>query len=560
MSADPRDKPGEPDTLTPSPDQPSPRSPSPDEGTAGTSFMGSGVEFSPPLLPQEGTMVLHYRVLGRLGFGGMGVILKALDTKLNRPVALKFLAPQLSRDQAALQRFYREAQAASALNHPNICTIHDVAEQDGQHFMVMELLEGATMREYMGNRPLPRDECMRLAIAIADALEAAHSRGILHRDIKPSNIFVTTLGLVKMLDFGLAKLLPRPLTETEPSGNPLTHAGAAMGTISYMSPEQARGETLDVRSDIFSFGAVLYEMSTGALPFRGQTSALVFDAILHYRPPHPMALNPDFPAGLDRIINRALEKDRGERYQTVGEMKAELRKLKEKMDSGLVPAATTLAQAEQERQRKRQRVRTLGAVLVALILLEVVVFQLLGLYRPSWQATVALTDAESYNRYLSKIENAAAADEALGLVAALRKLGREDQAFGALQHFLQKHPEAAEARVQYASWLVGKKKLDEATTEYEAVLKANPADVDSEIALARLNSWQKKYDEALARYDKILRDHPEHYDARVGKAFTLRWMGRKAEARPLLESAQREHPTDAEVAAALRTLNSSPPH
>ena len=522
--------------------------------------MGSGFELSPPLLPREGEMVLHYRVLDRLGFGGMGVILKALDTKLNRPVALKFLAPQLSRDQAALQRFNREAQASSALNHPNICTIHDVAEHGAYHFIVMELLEGTTLRERIAGRPLPREQCMNFAIAIAEALEAAHARGILHRDIKPSNIFVTTLDMVKVLDFGLAKLLPRPLTETEPSGNPLTHAGSAMGTISYMSPEQARGEALDVRSDIFSFGAVLYEMSTGVLPFRGQTSALVFDAILHYRPPHPMALNPDFPAGLERIINRALEKDHAERYQTVGEMKADLRKLKERMDSGLVPAATALAQAEQSRQRKRRRVRTLGAVLVALVLLEVVVFELLPLYRPSWQATVALTDAESYSRNLSRIEHAATANEALGLVAAMRKLGHEDQAFKALERFLQAHPGATEARIQYASWLVSRKRLDEATAAYQAVLKINPNDVDSEIAVARLNSWQKKYDEALAHYDKILQEYPNHYDARVGKAFTLLWMGRRKEARPLLESAQREHPTDAEVAAALRTFGSNLSH
>ncbi|HSA94080.1 MAG TPA: serine/threonine-protein kinase [Terriglobales bacterium] len=557
MPADPRNKPFDKDTLTPSPDQSSPPSSS-DEGTATTAFMGSGFEISPPLLPQAGEMVAHYLVLERLGFGGMGVILKAQDAKLNRSVALKFLAPQLSRDPAALQRFYREAQAASALNHPNICTIHDVAEQGPYHFIVMELLEGTTMREHIGSRPLPRDQCMNFTLAIADALEAAHSQGILHRDIKPSNIFVTTAGVVKVLDFGLAKLLPRPLTETEPSGNPLTHAGSAMGTISYMSPEQARGEALDVRSDIFSFGAVLYEMSTGALPFRGQTSALVFDAILHHRPPHPMSVNPDFPAGLERIINRALEKRRAERYQSISEMKADLRKLKERMDSGLVSAATALAQAEQERKRKRRRMQALGAVLLVLVLAEVLVFELLPLYRPSWQATVASTDAATYDRYLKGIEDAATADQALGLVTALSKLGREEQAYQALQGFLQAHPGATEARIRYASWLVGKKRLDEATAQYEAVLKANPADVETEITIARLNSWQKKYAEALVGYDRILRQDPDHYDARVGKAFTLLWMGRRNEARPLLESALREHPDDTEVGAALRTFNAEP--
>lgn len=560
MPANPYDKPGEKETLTPSPEAASPSAPSPDEGASTTAFMGSDVDLSPSLLPQEGEMVLHYRVLERLGLGGMGVILKAQDTKLNRLVALKFLAPQLSRDPAVLQRFYREAQAASALNHPNICTIHDFAEQNGQHFMVMELLEGKTMREYIGDRLLPRNECMRLAIAVADALEAAHARGILHRDIKPSNIFLTTLGVVKVLDFGLAKVLSPSWAETGPSGDPLTRAGAAIGTISFMSPEQARGETLDVRSDIFSFGAVLYEMSTGVQPFRGQTSALVFDDILHRHPPHPMALNPDFPAGLDRIISRALEKDRNVRYQTIADMKADLLKLKERMDSGVVPAAAALAQAELERHHKRQRLQTLGAFVAILVLLEVVAFQLLELYRPSWQAVLASTDSENYNRYLSRVENAATTDEALGLVAALRKLSQEDQAFGALHRFLQRHPEAREAHIQYGRWLVGKKRFYEATTEYEAVLKINPTDVDAEIVLARLNSWQKKYAEGLRHYNKVLQQYPNNYDARVGKAFTLLWMGRKDEARPLLESAQREDPGDTEVAAALRTFDSNPSH
>ena len=240
-------------------------------------------------------------------------------------------------------------------------------------------------------------------------------------------------------------------------------------------------------------------MITGVQPFRGQTSAVVFDAILHSRPPHPMQLNPDFPSGLDRIINRALEKNRKDRYSSLREMKADLLKLKEKMEAGLVPAAATLAQAERERHRQRRRMLTLGSVSLVLVLLEIMVFQLIQMYRPSWQATVASTDAENFLRYLDKIERAKTADEALGVLAALCKFGQEDQAFGALQRFVQAHPGSTEAHLEYARWLIAKNRLAEAAAQYEAVLKANPDDADTAIAAARLMAWQKNYDEALAR-------------------------------------------------------------